>query len=1142
MSALFGLNELGPDPSTSSGQSGERLPGCRLQRLEVYNWGTFNDRVWTFDVSGRNTLLTGDIGSGKSTLVDALTTLLLPAQRISYNKAAGAEARERTLRSYVLGHYKSERNEETGSSRPVALRDHTKYSVILASFANADYETVTTLAQVFWVKDTSQGQPERFFVVADEQLGIARDFSGFGADITALRRRLRAAGARDYAHFPEYGRDARRRLGIASEQALELFGQTVSLKSVDNLNDFVRSHMLEPFDFRGQIDALIAHFDDLSRSHDAVVRARAQLDLLRPLAAELDAYDHQSAAIDTLTRRRSALPYFVADLRLRLLLVRDAELEADQARTRKEQERLGQELAGLRADDADLALQVARQGGDRIAQLEGELERLAEEKDARQRRFDRCNELLADAGLGVITEAAQLDQRQAALQARTAAVGHEEAEIDNAVTERRVERSKLDEEAKSVNVELRSLRSRPSNLPADRVALRGRLCTELGLAEDDLPYAGELIRVRDDAATWEGAAERVLRGFAQSLLVPNSAYEAVARWIDAHHLGTRLVYLRVPATLAPPPARTPRPGRLLVDCLEVKPDAPVERWLSAELERRADHVCVESPTEFRGTVRAVTRSGQIKDKDRHEKDDRRRIDDRRGYVLGWSSAAKIDALLDEAQRIQKRLTAEDTELGRLVRQRQTVKTRLSALDRLRDVADASEIDWAASVSGIGRCRRELAALRASSDVLATLTSQRERLRERIADRERDASEVSARRGRLEAGRERTATGIAAAEERLADAGALAEAQPAFPDLEQTLLQVCGPLTDPDRAERAENEVAAALTAQIDTANARLASAGGRAQRQMTAFRSRYPTETADLDDAIESGPEYRQLLQRVEHDDLPRFEAEFKAYLNQNAIREIAGFLAQLKKQEQLIKERVETINDSLTSIDFNPDRFIRLVPDRTPNTDVRAFLADLTACTDDIVGDRRGDAYSEQKFLQVKQLIDRFKGREGHTDVDRTWTSRVTDVRNWFVFSASERWRDDDAEYENYTGAGGKSGGQKEKLAYTILAASLAYQFRLDWGAAKSRAFRFVVIDEAFGRGSDESARFALRLFATMGLQLFVVTPLAKIHVIEPYVSAVGFVDNVSGDFSRLQRLTISEFRTAHAERVLANRARTES
>ena len=77
--------------------------GFRLRRLEVYNWGTFDGRVWALEPGGDDALLTGDIGSGKSTLVDALTTLLVPPAKIAYNKAAGAEARERSLRTYVLG-------------------------------------------------------------------------------------------------------------------------------------------------------------------------------------------------------------------------------------------------------------------------------------------------------------------------------------------------------------------------------------------------------------------------------------------------------------------------------------------------------------------------------------------------------------------------------------------------------------------------------------------------------------------------------------------------------------------------------------------------------------------------------------------------------------------------------------------------------------------------------------------------------------------------------------------------------------------------------------------------------------------------------------------------------------------------------
>jgi len=99
------------------------------------------------------------------------------------------------------------------------------------------------------------------------------------------------------------------------------------------------------------------------------------------------------------------------------------------------------------------------------------------------------------------------------------------------------------------------------------------------------------------------------------------------------------------------------------------------------------------------------------------------------------------------------------------------------------------------------------------------------------------------------------------------------------------------------------------------------------------------------------------------------------------------------------------------------------------------------------------------------------------------------------------------------------------------VLAASLAYQFGLEWGAVRSRSFRFVVIDEAFGRGSDESAQYALQLFQQLNLQLLIVTPLQKIHVIEPFVASVGFVHNEGGQDSRLRCLSIEEYRAQKAQ-----------
>ena len=59
---------------------------------------------------------------------------------------------------------------------------------------------------------------------------------------------------------------------------MELFHQTVSMKSVGNLTEFVREHMLEPFNAAQATRDIVAHFEHLTSAHEAVLRAQAQLD------------------------------------------------------------------------------------------------------------------------------------------------------------------------------------------------------------------------------------------------------------------------------------------------------------------------------------------------------------------------------------------------------------------------------------------------------------------------------------------------------------------------------------------------------------------------------------------------------------------------------------------------------------------------------------------------------------------------------------------------------------------------------------------------------------------------------------------------------------------------------------------------
>lgn len=1107
--------------------------GYRLDHIEVFNWGTFDKQVWRLTPGAETSLLTGDIGSGKSTLVDALTTLLMPAHRISYNKAAGAGAKERTLRSYVEGHYKSERIESSGRSRAIGLRTAAKtYSVVLGTFTNDGYGETVTLAQVFQQRDQA-GQPYRFFVTATKDLSITEDFADFGSDLRDLRKRLRAAGAEIFDDFPRYSTSLRRLLGIRSEQALDLFHQTVSMKSVGNLNEFVRDHMLEPSDASGRVREIIGHFEDLTKAHDAVKRAREQLEALEPIVVTAEKYDAALADRAEQERQRDAVRLFVAEQRSQMLV---AEITARQT----EAEHLFAEKADYESTEARLAgerdeliAERERSGGDRISELERLTREARVQSEERRKRRISFDSAISDADLEQVSDATGFSAIASTLVEERPHLEIRRREADNRMASAMGDIARLEAEHTALSDEITSLTRRTSNLPASHADLRAQLCTELGLPADQLPYAGELLDVADDRAAWRGAAERVLRGFALSLLVPQEHYDDVARWVngrrltfsgrDGRQVGTKLVYERVPVRRIPL-QHTSQGQLLLADCMETKA-GPFADYLADELIKRADYRCVDTLGEFSKERRAVTREGQVRSGERHEKDDRTRVDDPRTWVLGWANERKIEALRQEQAELQQTMTTARGELTQIEDERNDLRRRHDAFTVIAGHVSWIDLDVAEAEERAALHEEERARLEAGSSRLAEIKLALGRIEVNQKAVRGRIDDLTGRLATLQA-----SVNAAASEKGRDDAyvatqspGDLEAARTTFEALEARLGKTRPTLSSqwPAAGEQLTEE----LYKRIDRLNRELGGFSQSLGQYMSEVLRRWPELRSEMDATAEARGDYVALHASVRDDDLPRFEAEFKRQLNTETIRELAQFNSWLRRQAEEIDERVARINEALGAIPYNPGRYIRLEKQPTNNQDIASFRADLRSATDDaLAGD--DDHYSEQRFLDVQRIIERFRGREGYADSDKTWTRRVTDVRNWFVFSASECDLESDEEWEHYSDSDGKSGGQKEKLAYTILAASLAYQFGLEWGAEKSRDFRFAVIDEAFGRGSDVSTRYALELFAKLGLQLLIVTPLQKVHVIEPYVKAIGFVDNPTGTYSRLQTMTIEEYR----------------
>ncbi|MDO5116822.1 MAG: SbcC/MukB-like Walker B domain-containing protein [Synergistaceae bacterium] len=1102
----------------------EGLGGFRLHRFELLNWGTFDGGVRVISLNGKNALLTGDIGSGKSTIVDAMTTLLISPSRLMYNKAAGAEAKERTLRSYVEGYYKSAREDEGGSARHVGLRKAGSYSVLLGHFHNGSLGADLTLAQVFWL-DHNRAQPERLYALAEKDLSIREHFSNFGVEIKGLRKKLREAGIDIFDSYPQYHGAFSRIFGIRSEQALNLFNQTVSMKTIGDLTSFVRSHMLEKFDAASRIRALIGHFDDLTGAHEAALRAKRQVELLTPLKELDEKFRAGKRESEALEAAAAAADCWLAGYKSGLLEARVRELSVEAVKIAEQLRSLAEQKEERESSRAELISSISSEGGGRIQSLEREIQLKDGERDRRKGnagRYDEIAKKLSLVSCDSISCFAENIERLGEIREKTE---RERASLQNLLSERIGAKGRLDEEAAEISGELASLRARRSNIEARSVAMRERIAEALSINEDELPFAGELIEVRKEESKWEGAAERLLHNFALSLLVPEEYYKAVSEWVDKNNLSGRLVYFRVREKAAPRPAALP--ARSLVEKLALKEDSPLFHWLRSEIVSRFNYSCCETMEEFRREPKAVTVNGQIKSNERrHEKDDRYGINDRSRYILGWNNKDKIKLLEGREAALRKDIARYRSETEGLKAKLQTLSEKNDRISKLEYFTAFSDLDWRGVSREIEELNSELKLLRAASRKL-------DALKKRLEDTERAIRAIEEKRERALKNQAKNDMESVDAKGRLEEERAnmtpelLRLHSPSFQRLEALLMKERGKGARVSLENAAE--IKKTLTAHLLEAKKRSDAENGKMSNKltgmMTAFKQEYILETQDFTTEMESLPEYLALLERLNRDDLPRFEAKFRELLKGKTIQEIASFHGNLDKTGRDIEERIRTINEALAQIEYGPGRYIALEAEREKDIVIRQFQNDLRECTRDSIAGESEERTAEMRFAAIEKIIARFRGRPDFSADDRRWTEKVTDVRNWYSFAASERWKEDDKEFEHYSDSSGKSGGQKEKLAYTILAASLAYQFGIDVGGSKARTFRFVIIDEAFARGSDESARFALELFKTLNLQLLIVTPKQKIQVIEPYVSNVTFVSNRDGNSSSLTNMTIEEY-----------------
>jgi uncharacterized protein YPO0396 len=1088
----------------------------RLQLIQLVNWGTFNGS-FVQPVPREGLLVTGPSGSGKSSLLDALGAVLVQPKWLSFNAAAqegGTSDRNRSLVSYVRGAYKREADDATGEVATACLRTETTWSGIALTFDDGAGTRTGLVRLMHLPRGTNASDSlHSLFILADEDVDLL-GLSPF-VENGLNARQLKAAHPSWWA-APEYSKFAsklQRRLGLASAQAQRLLHKTQSAKNLSSLDTLLRDFMLDEPNTFSLADQSVAQFQELSQAHASVVDARRQVDVLRPLRA-ID------ATLTEVKRRIAALEEEDAHLHSVVLerLVAGATGRSEAVRGRLS----SLESERERADHAVTAQEAIR---DRArAALDGlgghELTRLEERLGQVQPTLVRCAERRATFASHCDELRLELPQHPDAFGAFRAAAEGARAGLQESVADRRqrfgfIERAaRAGRRVEEISSQLDALKEQRSNLDVRLLSLREALAASTGVSRERLPFGGELLDVLPEEARWQGAIERVLRPLARTLLVPDDLYPRVAEFVDENHLGARLVYARVlPSAGERRPVEDPRS---LVHKVVVA-ESEFAEWITDELHQRFDYPAVGSVAELRAVTRGVTLAGQVKHSaTRHEKDDRSRIEDRTQWVLGTSIHVKQKALAEALEAAKTGQLAAEGERDEAESARSDRNRRAGLVDQLLALA-WDEIDVDGAQRQVDECREAMRVLRAANTGLDEARRQSvaasEALKDARGTRDRLLSDCVKATDEL--------TRVLADLERWQEELGRATRPP--DDVRSALVRRIETLGT--AADREETETRRAIADDRRSADAKTNEESRRALLIMQHYKRDWQIPAQDWGIQIDYLPDFLGRLDAVEADRLPEFEERFFALLQTQSQKNIGQLSNVLRTARREVRERVDPINASLRLTEYASGRHLHVRVDDRRLPEVTDFLEALTEIVTgtlaDVMGperDEEAQQQAEERFVRMQLLLTRLASSDPG---DQRWRQLCLDTRQHVKFIAEVR---DDAgrAVDYFTGAGGLSGGERQKLVIFCLAAALRYQLARD--GAETPSYGLVVPDEAFDKTDPAFTKAGLEVFRQFGFQLLLATPLKMLQTLEDYVGGAVVVLNETGKGSRLEYLAFGE------------------
>ena len=1065
----------------------------RAQSLQVVNWGGFHGHHTTrFDEHA--TLISGGSGTGKSTLLDAYTALMMPST-VPFNGASNdatvGRARgmdQRNVLTYLRG-----KSDTVGDVDKVLRGDGSAvWGAVAATFVDGSGRQYTAMRAYFapaTAARTVDVRTRHFTLEGAFDLSRLSEFADSRFDPRAVRAAF--PGLKNHETTQDFLYAVAARLGIGeggdSDNALRLLARIQAGHQVRTVDRLFKEMVLERPSTFAAADAVLEQFHALRQSHEALATAEAKERMLADIAGLYEQYTAARERTSRLDRYGVAKdPLAATPFRLWQLRTEQRLLDAEADRNREERDAAKAAVTTARAEEASLAVEVeelkqqrASGGGDQLSRIDA---RLAE-AEARAARIAEARRALESriADVDVSLESAD-DFAAAKRVARDYLAGVDDALAD--IKRRRDEAvvgvGELRRAQRELTGELTSLRSRDSRIPDAFDRARREIARAAGLEPSELPFAAELMDVRAEFDDWRVAAEATLGGLGMTLLMDVRRQKQIRAAIDGVQLERRVRFEGVDLDLDSPELDDERfiSGRLTFRA------SPFAGWVRRQVAQR-DHLCVADASELGGDVPAVTITGQTADGRRgaHGRDPRER------GILGFSNESHRDEIESELASLDARIDALEADRAACEREQEAV-TRLAGAHRRIAEAEWEAIDPDPALAQAEELRRQRAAVLDSSDALTGVE-------ERLAAAEEGLEE--ARRLRFRAEAELESLNEAWSDlvdrqdasyvelEKVSEAVSISDDDAAHLDAE-----LDGDVTVDGFAQaiaRLRNELTASMRREV-VAGEQAASA---LERIFRAYDEKWPDPNRGT--SVDAYDEYASIYEEITRDGLSTHRLEFRRHVQDVSSTDLKMLSDSFGHALQSIRERLDPVDEILKGLAFasETDRLRielrHLHPERVER--VRARLrtlaqAEVTEWTDE---------EADRRFAELQEFIDLIDQPEDGTNPHR---EELLDVRRHIEITAS-RVAPDGSVVSTYSTLGDKSGGESQELVAFVVGAALRYQLG-DQTRSWPR-FAPVFLDEGFVKADSAFTGRAIRAWLGLGFQIIVVAPLDKVTALEPHM-----------------------------------------